>query len=144
LSTAYKILSNILLKELTSLGDEILRIISVDFGATYQLLVIYTYFAFFKYLRKKNRNTMKLTLRERPRLRVFENRVLRRIFGTKRDEVTGEWRKVYSEELSDVYSSPNIIWVIKSRGMSWAGHIARMGERKGVYRVLVGKPEGRL
>jgi len=65
------------------------------------------------------------------------------MFGSKRDEVTGEWRKVYNEELSDVYSSPNIIWVIKSRRMSRAGHVARMGERKGVYRVLVGKPEGR-
>ena len=110
----------------------------MDFDATGQLLIIH--FAFFKCLRK-NGNTMKLILREGPRLRVLENRVLRRMFGPKRDEVTGEWRKVYNEGLSDVYSSPNIIWVIKSRRMSWAGHIARMGERKGVYRVLVGKPE---
>jgi len=87
---------------------------------------------------------MKLILREGPRLRVYENWVLRRMFGPKRDEVTGEWRKVYNEELSDMYSSPNIIWLIKSRRMSWAGHIARTGERKCVYRGLVGKPEGRL
>jgi len=74
---------------------------------------------------------------------VFENRVLSRIFGPKRDEVPGEWRKVYNEELSDVYSSQNIIWVIKSRRMRWSEHIARMGERRGVYRILVGKPEGK-
>jgi hypothetical protein len=94
LSTAYKILSNILLSKLTALRDEILGIVSVAFDATCQLLIIY--FAFFKYLRK-NGNTMKLTLRESPRLMVFENRVLRRIFGPKRDEVTGGWRKVYNE-----------------------------------------------
>jgi 3-oxoacyl-ACP reductase-like protein len=72
---------------------------------------------------------------------VFENRVLRRVFGTKRDEVTGEWRKLHNE-LSDLYSLPNIVRVIKSGRMRWAGHVARMGER-GVYRVLVGKPEGK-
>jgi len=69
---------------------------------------------------------------------VFENRVLRRIFGPKRDEVTGEWRKLRNEELNDLYSSPNIVRMIKSRRMRWAGHVARMGERRGVYRVLVG------
>jgi hypothetical protein len=89
LSTAYKILSNILLSKLTGLGDDIWGIISVDFDATCQLLIIY--FASFKYLRK-NGNTMKLSLREGPGLRVFENRVLRRIFRPKRDEVTGEWK----------------------------------------------------
>jgi hypothetical protein len=80
-------------------------------------------------------------LREERRLRVFENRVLRRIFGPKRDDVTGEWRKLHNEELN-LYSSPNIIHLIKSRRMRWAGHVARLGERGGVYRVLVEKPEG--
>ena len=84
-----------------------------------------------------------LTLREEHRLRVFENRVLRRIFGPKREEVTGEWRKLHNEELNDLYSSPNTIWVIKPRIMRWAGHVARMGERRGVYKFLVGKPEGK-
>jgi hypothetical protein len=74
---------------------------------------------------------------------LFENRVLRRIFGPKRDEVTGEWRKLHNEELNDLYSSPNIVRVIKSRRMRWAGHVARMGEERGVYRVLVGKSEGK-
>ena len=73
---------------------------------------------------------------------MFENRVLRRIFGPKRDEVTGEWRKLHHEELNNLYSSPNIVRVIKSIRMRWAGHVARMGEGRGVYRVLVGKPEG--
>ena len=82
-------------------------------------------------------------LREERRLRVFENRLLRRIFGPKRDEVTGEWRKLHNEELNNLYSSPNIVWVIKSRRMRWRGHVARVGEGRGVYRVLVGKPEGR-
>jgi len=68
-----------------------------------------------------------MTLREERRLRVFENRVLRRIFGPKRDELRGEWRKLHIEELNDLYSSPNIFRVIKSRRMSWAGHVARMG-----------------
>ena len=71
---------------------------------------------------------------------MFENRVLRRIFGPKRDEVTREWRKLHNEELNDLYSTPNIVWVIKSRRMRWAGHVARIRERRGVYRVLVGKP----
>jgi hypothetical protein len=72
---------------------------------------------------------------------MFENRVLRRMFGLKRDEVTGEWRKLQNEEFNDLYCSPNIVRVIKSRRMRWAGHVARMGERRGVYRVLVGKSE---
>ena len=80
---------------------------------------------------------------EEDRLRMFENRVLRGIFGPKRDEVTGEWRRLHNEELNDLYSSPNIIRVIKSRRMRWAGHVARMGEGRGAYRVLVGRPEGR-
>jgi hypothetical protein len=82
-------------------------------------------------------------LREEHRLRVFENRVLRRIFGHKREQVTGEWRRRHNEELNDLYLSPNIIRVIKSRIMRWAGHVARMGKGRGVYRVLVGRPEGR-
>jgi hypothetical protein len=75
-----------------------------------------------------------LTLREESRLRVF---------GPKRDEVTGEWRKLHNEELSDLYSLPSIVRVVKSRRMRWAGHVARMGEGSGVHRVLVGKPEGK-
>jgi hypothetical protein len=74
---------------------------------------------------------------------VFENRVLRRISGPKRDEVTGEWRKLHNEELHYLYSSPNIIITIKSRRMRWAGHVARMGEKRNAHRILVGKPEGR-
>jgi hypothetical protein len=69
--------------------------------------------------------------------------VLRRIFGPKRDEVTGKWRKLHIEELDDLYSSPNIMWVIKSRRMRWAGHVARMWKRRAVSRVLVEKPEGK-
>jgi hypothetical protein len=74
---------------------------------------------------------------------VFENRVLRRIFGSKRDEVTGEWRKLHNGELHNLYSSPDIIRQIKSRRMRWTGHVACMGEGRNVYRVLVGKPEGK-
>jgi hypothetical protein len=74
--------------------------------------------------------TWSLILREKHRLRVFENRVLRRIFGPKRDEVTGQWRKLHNGELHNLYSSPNIIRTIKSRRMRWAGHVARMGERE--------------
>ena len=81
--------------------------------------------------------------REERRLRVFENRVLRRVFGPKRDEVTQEWRKLHNDELNDLYCSLNIVWVIKSSRMRWAGHVARMGERRDVYMVLVGKPEGK-
>ena len=73
---------------------------------------------------------------------MFEN-VVFRIFGARRDEVTGEWRRMHNEELNDLYSSPNIVRVVKSRRMRWAGHAARMGEERGVYRVLVEKPEGR-
>ena len=87
--------------------------------------------------------TWSLTLREERKLRVFENMVLRRIFGPRMDEVRGEWRRLRNEELSDLYSSPNIVRVIKSRRMRWAGHVARMGEEKGAYRVLVGKSEGK-
>jgi hypothetical protein len=77
--------------------------------------------------------TWSLTLREEYRIRVFENRVLRRIFGTKRDEVTGEWRKLHNKELHNLYSSPDIIKQVKSRRMRWAGHVARMGEEKKLY-----------
>jgi hypothetical protein len=88
--------------------------------------------------------TWSLTLREECRLRVFENKVLRRIFGPKRDEVIGEWRRLHNKELYALCFSPNIIWVIKSRRLRWAGHVARMEERRGAYRALVGKPEGRI
>ena len=74
---------------------------------------------------------------------MFENRVLRRIFGPKWDEVTGKWRKLHNEMFNDLYSSPNTVRVIKSRRMRWAGHLARMGEEISVYRLLVGKPEGK-
>jgi hypothetical protein len=87
--------------------------------------------------------TWSLILREVYRLRVFENRVLRRIFGPKRDEVTGERRKLHNEDLHILYSSPNIIRQIKSRRMRWVRHVARMGEERNVYRVLMGKPEGK-
>jgi hypothetical protein len=87
--------------------------------------------------------TWSLTLREEHRLKMFENRLLRRIFGPKRDEVTGEWRKLHNEELHILYSSPNIIRQIKSRRMRWAGHVACMGAERNVYRVLMGKPEGK-
>jgi len=87
--------------------------------------------------------TWSLTLREKRKLRVFENMVLRRIFGPRSDEVTGECRRLHKEEVNDLYSSPNIVRVIKSRRIKWAGHVARMGEERGVYRVLVGKPEGK-
>jgi hypothetical protein len=82
-------------------------------------------------------------LREECRLRVFESRVLRRIFGPKRDEVTGEWRRLHNKELYALYSAPDIIQVIKSRRLTWQDTVACMGERRGAYRVLVGKPEGR-
>ncbi|KAJ4431549.1 hypothetical protein ANN_20148 [Periplaneta americana] len=88
--------------------------------------------------------TWTLTLREEHRLRVFENKVLRKIFGAKRDEVTGEWRKLHNTELHALYSSPDIIRNLKSRRLRWAGHVARMGESRNAYRVLVGRrPLGR-
>jgi hypothetical protein len=87
--------------------------------------------------------TWSLSLKEEHRLRVFENRVLRRILGPKRDEVTGEWRKLHNKELRDLYSSPSIIRIIKSRRLKWTGHLARMGEKRNAYRLLVGKPEGK-
>ena len=87
--------------------------------------------------------TWSLILRQERKLRVFENMLLRRIFGPRRDEVTGEWRRLHNEELNDLYSSPNIVRVIKSRRMGWAGHVARIDEERGVYRVLLGKPEVR-
>ena len=83
--------------------------------------------------------TWSLTLREERRLKVFENRVLRKVFGPKRAEVTGEWRRLHNEELNDLYSLPNIVRVVKSRRIRWAGHVARMGEDRGVHRVLVGE-----
>jgi hypothetical protein len=87
--------------------------------------------------------TWSLTLREEHRLRVFENSVLRRIFGPKRDHVTGDWRKLHNDELHNLYSSPDIIRMIKSMRMRWAGHVARMGETRNAYRILVGTPEGK-
>jgi len=87
--------------------------------------------------------TWSLTLREERKLRVFENMVLRRIFEPRRDEVTGEWRRLHNEELNDLCSLPNTVRVIKSRRMRWTGHVARMGEKRGAYRVLVGKREGK-
>jgi hypothetical protein len=89
------------------------------------------------------RETWSLTVREEHKLRVFENRVLKRIFGPKRDGVTGEWRKLHNEELHNLYSSPSIIRIIKSWRKRWAGHVARMAENRNVYRLLVGKPEGK-
>ena len=87
--------------------------------------------------------TWSLALREERKLRVFENMVLGRIFGPRRDEVTREWRRLHNEELNDLYCSPNIVRVIKWRRMRWAGHVACMGEERGAYRVLVGKLEGK-
>ena len=87
--------------------------------------------------------TWSLTLREERKLRVFENMVFRRIFGPRRDGVMGEWRRLHNKELNDLYSSPNIVRMIKSRRMRWAGHVTHMGEERGVYRVLLGKLEGK-
>jgi hypothetical protein len=85
--------------------------------------------------------TWSLTVREEHKLRVFENRVLR-IFGPKSDGVTGEWRKLHNEELHNLHSSSSIIRIIKPRRMTWVGHVAQMGEKRNMYRLLVGKPEG--
>jgi len=85
--------------------------------------------------------TWSLTFREERRLRVFKNRVLRELFGYEVDKVPGEWTRPHNNEFYDLYSSPNIIWVIKSRRMRWAGHVASVRERRGAYRILVGKPE---
>ena len=90
-----------------------------------------------------NKNYIYIYINTELWLGVFENRVLRRIFWPNREEVTGEWRKLHNEELNDLYYSPNIVRVVKSRRMRWAGHVARMEERRGIYRVLVGKPEGK-
>jgi hypothetical protein len=87
--------------------------------------------------------TWSLTVRQEHKLRMFKNRVLRRIFGPKRDGVMGGWRKLCNEELHNLYSSPSIIRIIKSRKMRWAGHVARMGEKRNMYRLLVGKPKGK-
>jgi hypothetical protein len=87
--------------------------------------------------------TWSLTLRKKHKLRVFENRVLRRIFELKRNEVTREWRKLHNEELHDLYSSPRVIRIIKLSRMRWAGHVARMGEKRNAYRLLLGKPGGK-
>ena len=87
--------------------------------------------------------TWSLTLREEHRLRVFGNKVLRKIFGTKRDEITGEWRKLHNAELHALYSSPNIIMYLKPRRLRWAGHVGRMEQFRNAYRVLVGKPESK-
>jgi hypothetical protein len=84
-----------------------------------------------------------LTATEERKLRVFENMVLRRIFGPRRVEVMGEWRRLHNEELNGLYSSPDIVRVMKSRRMRWTGHVAVMGEERWAYRVLVGKPEGK-
>jgi hypothetical protein len=87
--------------------------------------------------------TWSLTLRGEHRLWDFEDRVLRKIFGPRRDEVMGEWKKLHNEELRDLYSSPSIIRIIKSRRMRWTGHVAQMGEKRNAYRLVAGKPEGK-
>jgi hypothetical protein len=87
--------------------------------------------------------TWSLTLREEHRLRVFTNSVIRRVLGPRRDELTGDWRELQNEELHNLYFSPNISRMIKSKRMRWAGHIARRGEKRNPYRILVGNPEGK-
>jgi hypothetical protein len=89
-----------------------------------------------------NGGGLQIRKREEHRLRVFENRVLRRIFGPKRNEVTGDWRKLHNEELHNLYTSPNAIRIIKSRRARWVGHVARMGKIRNAYIIVVGKPEG--
>jgi hypothetical protein len=93
-------------------------------------------------MKRENKKAKQRTLRERNRLRIFKNRVLRRIFGPKRDEVTGGWKRLHNEELRDLYSTPSIIRMAKSRRMRREGHVARMGEKRNAYRLLVGRPEG--
>jgi len=115
------------------------RNIKIKMYRTKILLFFFFFFFFFWY----GCETWSLTLREEHRRRVLENRALRRIFGPKRDEVTRKWKKVQNEELNDLYSLPNSIRVVKSRRMRWAGHVTRMGERRGAYRDLVGKPKGK-
>jgi hypothetical protein len=87
--------------------------------------------------------TWSLTVRGEHKLRMFENRMLRRIFGTKKDGVTGGWGNLHNEELHNLYSSPSVIRIINSRRMRWAGHVARMGAKRNLYRLLEGKPEGK-
>jgi hypothetical protein len=96
-----------------------------------------------KRLLNRQQNKHGLNFITHVRLKVFENRVLKRIFGPKRDEVTGDWRKLHNEELHNLYSSPNIIRTIKSRRMRWAGHVVRIRETRNAYRILMGKPEGK-
>ena len=104
-------------------------------------IYIYIYIYIYVELVLYGCETWSLTLREERRLRVFENRVLRRVFGPNRDEVTGERRKLHNEELNDLYSLPNVVRVVKWRRMRWSGHVALIREDSGVHRVLVGKPE---
>ena len=83
------------------------------------------------------------TLADKHKLRVFENKVLRKIYGPKRDEMTGEWRRLHNEELHGLYDSPDVVRIMKSRRLRWAGHVARMGEKRRLYSIVVGKPEGK-
>ena len=85
-----------------------------------------------------------LTLREEKRLQVFENKVLRKIFGPKRDDQTGEWRRLHNNELHDLYGKPDIIRIVKSHRLRWAGHVTQMGNERGAWKLLVGKPEGEV
>jgi hypothetical protein len=106
--------------------------------STYRFYTIIKLYPFAEKYNITHLLTLWNTLREERKLRVFENMVLRRIFGRRRDEVTGEWRRLHNEELNDPYCSPNIVRVIKSRTMRLAGHVVRMGKEMGGYRVLVG------
>jgi hypothetical protein len=116
-----------------------LKLCSTHIHIIHYLLIILSFDAVVLY----GCETLSLTLREEHRLRVFENRVLRGIFGQRRDEVTGERRKPHNEELRDLYSSPSVVRIIKSRRMRWAGHVTQMGEKRNAYRLSVGKPEGK-
>jgi len=109
----------------------------------YYTRAVYLYYVCIRVIVLYGCETLSLTLREERKLRVLQNMVLRTIFGPRRDEVMGEWRRLHNEELNDLYCLPNIVRVIKSRRMRWAGHVARMGEERGVYRALVGKSEGK-